>query len=503
MNAEWDVLIMGNGLAALTLALSLPTHYRIAILCKNRLQHNASSYAQGGIAAVLDQEDSLENHIHDTLIAGAGLCDEAVVRQIVQQGQEAVYWLLQFAIPFDQNTDGSLHLTREGGHSMRRIAHVADHTGAAIMQGLQQALCHRPNIAVFERHMALDILKTPAGDSIGLRVLAQETRNITDWYARHTVLAGGGLGQIYPHTTTPMECTGDSIAMALRAGCEIKNIEFIQFHPTGLALPHQQQTFLISEAVRGEGGILRNQQQQRFMLAQHPLAELAPRDIVARAIASEINKQNQLFVWLDISHRSKEFIRHHFPNIEAHCLAKGIDITQQAIPVCPVQHYTCGGVATDIDGRTNIVYLWCLGEAACTGLHGANRLASNSLLECVVTARRAAQAIMQNHTMALPLSSPVWVDEHIAMDRNALQTMPLFHRANLHQVAEKYLGIQRSHQGLATADMILHHWRVHLPAPQTVEDYENYNLLLCAQAVCKAAMQQKHNIGTHYNIDLT
>ena len=330
-----------------------------------------------------------------------------------------------------------------------------------------------------------------------MRVLAQETRNITDWYARHTVLAGGGLGQIYPHTTTPMECTGDSIAMALRAGCEIKNIEFIQFHPTGLALPHQQQTFLISEAVRGEGGILRNQQQQRFMLAQHPLAELAPRDIVARAIASEINKQNQLFVWLDISHRSKEFIRHHFPNIEAHCLAKGIDITQQAIPVCPVQHYTCGGVATDIDGRTNIAYLWCLGEAACTGLHGANRLASNSLLECVVTARRAAQAIMQNHTMALPLSSPVWV-EHNAMDRNTLQIMPLFHRANLHQVAAKYLGIQRSHQGLATADMILQHWRVHLPAPQTVEDY----VLLCAQAVCKAAMQQKQNIGTHYNIDL-
>ena len=254
--------------------------------------------------------------------------------------------------------------------------------------------------------------------------------------------------------------------------------------------------------MRGEGGILRNQQQQRFMLAQHPLAELAPRDIVARAIASEINKQNQLFVWLDISHRSKEFIRHHFPNIEAHCLAKGIDITQQAIPVCPVQHYTCGGVATDIDGRTNIAYLWCLGEAACTGLHGANRLASNSLLECVVTARRAAQAIMQNHTMALPLSSPVWV-EHSAMDRNTLQTMPLFHRANLHQVAAKYLGIQRSHQGLATADMILQHWRVHLPAPQTVEDYENYNLLLCAQAVCKAAMQQKQNIGTHYNIDLT
>ena len=235
------------------------------------------------------------------------------------------------------------------------------------------------------------------------------------------------------------------------------------------------------------------------MLDKHPLAELAPRDIVARAIAAEISKQEQPFVWLDISHRSAEFIRHHFPSIDAHCLTKGIDITQQAIPVCPVQHYTCGGVVTDIDGRTHITNLWCLGEAACTGLHGANRLASNSLLECVVTARRAAQAIIQNHP-TITLKSSV---EPVEIDIKIPQNIPLFNRIHLHQLTEKYLGIQRSYHGLANAYAILHAWLACSPPPQTAEDYENRNLLLCAHAVCYAAIQQKHNVGAHYNIDLS
>lgn len=495
MNTERDIIIAGNGLAALTLALSLPESCRIAVLCKNRLQHSASSHAQGGIAAVLYDPDTLEKHVADTLTAGAGLCDETAVREILAQGGQAIEWLLQFDVPFDRNSDGLLHLTREGGHSMRRIAHIADHTGQTVMENLHQVLRNRANIQVFERHMALDVLKNPEGAACGLRVLSQENGQIAEWRARYTVLAGGGLGQIYPHTTTPPECTGDSIAMALRAGCTIENAEFIQFHPTGLALPHKTDgwAFLISEAVRGEGGVLRNQKGERFMLGRHPLAELAPRDIVAREIA----KQSEPFVWLDISHRPAEFIRSHFPSIYAHCLKNGIDITREAMPVCPVQHYTCGGVATDTCGRTQIAKLFCLGEAACTGLHGANRLASNSLLECVVTACKAAEVMAQGGQVALPKPPAESVDASHQLGRN----FPPFSRDKLHQLTSSCLGILRNHRGLAEAQSTLNAWLNTLPEPQTAREYEDRNLLLCAQAVADAAAQQKTNVGAHFNTD--
>lgn len=500
MNTEWDLIIAGNGLASLTLALSLPENRRIAVLCKNRLPHCASSHAQGGIAAVLYDPDTLDKHVADTLTAGAGLCDEAAVRDILAQGRPAIEWLLQFGVPFDKAADGMLHLTREGGHSMRRIAHIADYTGKAVMENLHHALRKRANIHVFEHHMALDVLKNAEGAACGLRVLSQENGTISAWYARHTVLAGGGLGQIYPHTTTPPECTGDSIAMALRAGCTIENAEFVQFHPTGLALPHKTdgRTFLISEAVRGEGGVLRNQQGERFMVGQHPLAELAPRDIVARAIAREIAKQSEPFVWLDISHRPAEFVRSHFPSIYAHCLANGIDITREAMPVCPVQHYTCGGVATDTCGRTQVAHLFCLGEAACTGLHGANRLASNSLLECVVMARKAAEVLMQEEQTVLP-KPPA---EHIDARRQPEGKVPPFKRDNLHQLTASCLGILRNHQGLAEAQAVLNTWLNTLPEPQTAQEYEDRNLLLCAQAVADAAARQSRNVGAHFNTDL-
>lgn len=500
MNTEWDVIIAGNGLAALTLALSLPESCRIAVLCKNRLPHSASSHAQGGIAAVLYDPDTLEKHVADTLTAGAGLCDEAAVRDILAQGGQAIEWLLQFGVPFDRNSDGLLHLTREGGHSMRRIAHIADHTGKAVMENLHQALRSRANIHVFEHHMALDVLKNPEGSACGLRVLSQENGHTAEWHARYTVLAGGGLGQIYPHTTTPPECTGDSIAMALRAGCAVENAEFIQFHPTGLALPHKTdgRTFLISEAVRGEGGVLRNQQGERFMLGQHPLAELAPRDIVARAIAREIAKQSEPFVWLDISHRPAEFVRSHFPCIYAHCLANGIDITREAMPVCPVQHYTCGGVATDTCGRSQIANLFCLGEAACTGLHGANRLASNSLLECVVMARKEAERIEKGGKQILLKRT----EPSVHTPANPPSNLPVFSRENLHRLTASCLGILLNHKGLAEAQAVLNAWLNTLPEPQTAREYEDRNLLLCAKAVADAAVSRSHNVGAHFNTDL-
>ncbi|HEZ4301047.1 TPA: FAD-binding protein, partial [Neisseria meningitidis] len=314
MQTDCDVLIAGNGLAALTLALSLPESFRIVILCKNRLDDTASRHAQGGIAAAWSGEDDIEKHVADTLEAGAGLCDEAAVRTILSQGKPAIEWLLAQGVAFDRNHN-DLHLTREGGHTCRRIAHVADYTGEAVMQNLIAQIHRRPNIRVCERQMALDI-QTESSAACGLTVLNCRTQETYRIRARHTVLAGGGLGQIYAATTTPPECTGDAIAMAIRAGCTVENLEFIQFHPTGLARPSENgRTFLISEAVRGEGGILSNQAGERFMPHYDRRAELAPRDIVARAIAAEIAKQTQDFVSLDISRQPAEFVRQHFPSI--------------------------------------------------------------------------------------------------------------------------------------------------------------------------------------------
>ena len=399
-NADHDVIIVGNGLAALTLALSLPESLRIALLCKYRLDDNASSRAQGGIAAVLDRLDRLDDHVADTLVAGAGLCDEAAVRAILSQGRAAIEWLIGTGVPFSRTDTGSLHLTREGGHGASRIAHVADHTGLSIMQALYRAVASRPNIRQLEQTMAVDLLQDDEDRCVGVRVLHQG--QLQPMLATSVVLASGGCGQVYARTTTPTACTGDGIAMAFRAGCAAANMAFMQFHPTGFAghagpsrfltdigaglsdTDRQEPIFLISEAVRGEGGLLRNEAGERFMPRYDERAELAPRDIVARAIAAEIGRQSLPHVWLDISHRPPSFILEHFPTIHAHCLAHGIDITRSPIPVGPVQHYTCGGIVCDTAGHTQVENLFCLGEAACTGLHGANRLASNSLLECVV-----------------------------------------------------------------------------------------------------------------------
>ncbi|MDO4684025.1 MAG: L-aspartate oxidase [Lautropia sp.] len=513
MHTPHDLIIVGNGLAAATLALSLPASMRIALLCKHQLTHNASRHAQGGIAAVLTSHDSLEQHVADTLTAGAGHGHEPTVRAILAQGSAAIDWLLAQGVPFDRQADGDLHLTREGGHSTRRIVHTADRTGAAVMERLHQALAARPRLDILQHGMALDLLRDEHGHCCGVQVLHEgQTRPLL---APRVALATGGLGRIYPQTTTPPACTGDGIAMAWRAGCTLENLEFIQFHPTGLALDGTDRVFLISEAVRGEGGLLHNQAGKRFMPDHHPLAELAPRDIVARAIATEISRQQQPFVWLDISHQPADAILHHFPGIASHCLRHGIDITRDPIPVRPVQHYTCGGVQTDTAGRTSLPGLFCLGEAASTGLHGANRLASNALLECVVMGRNAARVILaeepwpavrspQSQQASPHDSIPAGTDRHGTNDGSTAETdIPPFSRQALHALCAHSLGIVRNDHDLQRACRLLDAWQARLapPPPADLHAHEDRNLLACARLVAHAAATQPANIGAHYNID--
>src|ERR1700712_4938150 len=372
---NFDVAIIGSGLAGLSVALNLADTRRVAILAKRSVSEGASDWAQGGIAAVLDSADSTDNHVGDTLIAGGGLCDEAATRFIVENGRAAIEWLIGEGVPFPKDLSAELgfHLTREGGHSHRRIIHAADATGHAVVTTLNERVRNHPNITVLEEHYALDLA---SGRTVTIE-------------APHTVLATGGAGKVYLYTTNPDTATGDGIAMAWRAGCRVSNMEFIQFHPTCLFHPYAK-SFLISEAVRGEGGILRLPDGTRFMPAHDERAELAPRDIVARAIDFEIKKRGIDCVYLDISHQPRAFLEEHFPTILARCREFGIDIAKQPIPVVPAAHYTCGGVVTDLAGRTDRAGLYAVGETSCTGLHGANRLASNSLLECLVVGRAAA-----------------------------------------------------------------------------------------------------------------
>ncbi|HWJ96041.1 MAG TPA: L-aspartate oxidase, partial [Telluria sp.] len=444
---KFDVAIVGSGLAGLTVALHLAQTRKVAIISKRALLDGASNWAQGGIAAVLDSGDSHDQHIADTLVAGAGLCDEGATRYIVEHGREAIEWLIAQGVPFtrDDNAELGFHLTREGGHSQRRIIHAADATGHAVQVTLEQKVRAHPNITLFEHHCAIDVITsdklTPHGvqggaphlvgqpQCYGLYVQDTQTGNVLTFEAEHTVLATGGAGKVYLYTTNPDTATGDGIAMGWRAGCRVSNMEFIQFHPTCLYHPYAK-SFLISEAVRGEGGLLKLPPEAgvaggtRFMPGHDERGELAPRDVVARAIDFEMKKRGLDYVHLDISHRSPEFIREHFPTIHARCLELGIDITKEPIPVVPAVHFTCGGLVTDLAGRTDIPGLYAVGETACTGLHGANRLASNSLLECLVVGRAAAKHIEQQpkqKTIALPAwdeSRVTDADEEVVIAHN-------------------------------------------------------------------------------------
>lgn len=412
-----DVLIIGAGLAGLATALSLPKHLKVTLLAKDDLSACSSYYAQGGIAAVIDTEDKVSDHVSDTLIAGDGLCDEQATTQILTEGSNAIRWLLAQQVPFTTNDHpttqlagsetnapslADLHLTQEGGHGCRRVAHADDATGRHIMIRLQHQASQANNISLLPFHEALSLLTEDTDESgtdrrcTGALAINTETNSLVRFNSKAVVLASGGLGQLFSRATAPNVCVGDGIMMAWEAGCRLANLEFIQFHPTGLVYNDENgsSSFLISEAVRGEGGhLLCPLTHQRFMPNYDAREELAPRDIVARAIANEITNNGLGYVHLDISHKPADFIKQHFPDIYAHCLSLGIDITQQPIPVAPTAHYTCGGVMTNASGQTDILDLYAVGEVAHTGLHGANRLASNSLLECVVVGRKIASQL--------------------------------------------------------------------------------------------------------------
>lgn len=505
---KYDVLIIGSGLAGLTLALHLAPKLKVCLVTKHSLNDSASSWAQGGIAAVLTDEDSIEEHIRDTLVAGAGLCDPEVTRFVVQHSRETVEWLIGQGVPFTRE-DGSdsYHLTQEGGHSRRRIIHAADATGHAVQETLVDKVKKHPNIILLEDHVAVDLISAKkigkrSNRCLGAYLLNKANGKVVTIGAANTVLATGGTGKVYLYTTNPDVCTGDGVAMGWRAGCRVANMEFVQFHPTCLFHP-KAKSFLITEAVRGEGGILTLPDGTRFMPDHDPRAELAPRDVVARAIDFEMKKRGIDCVYLDISHKPADFVLSHFPTIYRRCIELGMDITKQPIPVVPAAHYSCGGLMTDLHGRTDMPHLYAIGETACTGLHGANRLASNSLLECLVFARAAAHDIQSQRTSPIP-DLPDWDESRVT---DADEEIIITHNwSELRRFMWNYVGIVRTSKRLTRA---MH--RINLLRDEVHEFYRNFrinsdlielrNLLQVAELIVTSAMQRHESRGLHYSKD--
>ncbi|WP_163172672.1 L-aspartate oxidase [Acinetobacter schindleri] len=507
---HFDVIIVGSGGAGLSLALSLPEHFNIAVLAKSTLTDASTFYAQGGVAAVLDEMDSLEQHIDDTMIAGAQLCEMDAVKQTVEGGKPSVDFLLKHGVQFTLDEQEQLHLTREGGHSQRRIIHAADATGRAISTTLVQRAQEKQNIHIFENYIAIDLICSKklghAGENraLGLYALDEHTEQVHTFLAPFTALACGGAMKAYLYTSNPDIATGDGIAMAYRAGCRVANMEFNQFHPTCLYHP-QARSFLITEAMRGEGAYLRLPDGERFMLRFDERAELAPRDIVARAIDYEIKRLGIRHVWLDITHKDEDFIKEHFPTLYARLLELGIDITKEMIPVVPAAHYTCGGVVVDENSQTDIAGLYAIGETSYTGLHGANRMASNSLLECFAYGMSAAKHIQENFKADQSIPEvPAWDDSQVTNPDE--DVVILQNWDELRQTMWNYVGIVRTTKRLERA---LH--RIEMLKKEITEYYQDYqvsknlielrNLVLVSEMIVRCAMQRKESRGLHYTLD--
>ncbi|MEN8129299.1 MAG: L-aspartate oxidase [Pseudomonadota bacterium] len=510
---EYDVLIIGSGAAGLSMALRLASHARIGVLSKNSLTEGSTWYAQGGISAVLHQQDSIESHVADTLIAGADLCDERIVRYTVEHGREIVRWLQQLGVTFTHqplpNGGSTLHLTREGGHSHRRVAHAADATGKAIESSLADNVRQHPQIDIRQFHIAIDLItsgKLIGRDNIcvGAYVLNLQSGKVEVFKARFVVLATGGASKAYLYTSNPDTSSGDGIAMAWRAGCRIANMEFMQFHPTCLYHP-KAKTFLVTEALRGEGARLLLPDSTEFMDRFDPRGVLAPRDIVARAIDHEMKRLGIDCVYLDISHKPADFITSHFPTVYTRCLDFGIDITREPIPVVPAAHYTCGGVMTDIHARTDIQNLYAIGEVSYTGLHGANRMASNSLLECLVFARSASEHLIEQLDQTpYTIDIPPW-DESKVTDSDE-EVVVAHNWDELRRFMSDYVGIVRTTKRLQRAkrrvDMLRHEIDDYYNNFRVTNDLiELRDLSLVGDLIIRCAMIRKESRGLHYILD--
>ena len=509
---EFDVLILGSGAAGLTAALTLAQQYRVGVLAKGGLSDGATSWAQGGIAAVLEPGDTFESHIEDTMVAGAGLNNRATVEFVVENAPEAIARLAALGVPFNIGDGDQWHLTREGGHSHRRIVHVDDATGWAVQQGLEKSAREHPNITLVPDMVAIDLILgrhqqrfSTSGRIHGAYALNRKSGKVETFAARATILATGGAGRTYLYSTAPRGATGDGIAMAWRAGCRVSNMEFMQFHPTCL-YNLEVKNFLITEAVRGEGGQLKIPTTgERFMPRFDPREELAPRDIVARAIDHEIKRLGLDYVHLDISHKPPEFVREHFPNIHARLLELGIDITKEPIPVVPAQHYTCGGVLIDLDGRTDAPGLYAAGEVTQSGLHGANRLASNSLLECLVFGEACARHILANwDALPAPPLIRAW-DESRVTDSDEEVVIAQCWREIRHFMWN-FVGIVRTTKRLERAkhriDLLRQEVQDYYSAFRVTPDLaELRNLVEVADLIIRSALHRHESRGLHYTLD--
>jgi len=505
---SFDIVIVGSGAAGLTAALALADHYRVAVLSKGDAGAGSTAWAQGGIAAVLEAGDTFEAHIEDTMVAGAGLCHREAVEFVVERAPAAIERLSTLGVAFNRGDDdaSAFHLTREGGHSHRRIVHVDDATGYAVQRTLEAAARAHPSISLFEFRTAVDLITERHTASTerrchGVYVFDEKRRRVDRFQARAVILATGGASRAYLYSTNPDGSTGDGIAMAWRAGCRVANMEFNQFHPTCL-YNRRVRNFLVTEAIRGEGGVLKLPDGSRFMDSYDPRAELAPRDIVARAIDSEMKRIGASHLYLDISHKDPGFVREHFPMIHARLLELGIDITKDPIPIVPAAHYTCGGVMTDLNGRTDVAGLYAIGESSHTGLHGANRMASNSLLECLVFGDAAAQDIRARFdSWSEPAPANPW-DESRVTDSDE-EVVVSHNWSELRQFMWDYVGIVRTTKRLQRAKH-----RVDLLRAEIEDYYGNFrvtrnllelrNLVTVANLIVRSALERKESRGLHY-----